>query len=84
MAYKGIGASPGVALGKALVVEHSELVIEKKSIDNVEAEIAKLENAFAVSKEELIKVKEKASEELGAEEAEICLLVCLSLWTMNI
>ncbi|WP_334294798.1 phosphoenolpyruvate-utilizing N-terminal domain-containing protein, partial [Clostridioides difficile] len=40
MAYKGIGASPGVALGKALVVEHSELVIEKKSIDNVEAEIA--------------------------------------------
>ncbi len=29
MAYKGIGASPGVALGKALVVEHSELVIEK-------------------------------------------------------
>ncbi|WP_235657304.1 phosphoenolpyruvate--protein phosphotransferase, partial [Clostridioides difficile] len=59
------------ALGKALVVEHSELVIEKKSIDNVEAEIAKLEDAVAVSKEELVKVKEKASEELGAEEAEI-------------
>ncbi|MCC0715493.1 phosphoenolpyruvate--protein phosphotransferase [Clostridioides sp. ES-S-0077-01] len=71
MAYKGIGASPGVALGKALVVEHSELVIEKKSIDNIEVEIAKLENAVAVSKEELVKVKEKASEELGAEEAEI-------------
>ncbi|HBG2681262.1 TPA: phosphoenolpyruvate--protein phosphotransferase [Clostridioides difficile] len=71
MAYKGIGSSPGVALGKALVVEHSELVIEKKSIDNVEAEIAKLEDAVAVSKEELVKVKEKASEELGAEEAEI-------------
>lgn len=71
MAYKGIGASPGVALGKALVVEHSELVIEKKSIDNVEAEIAKLEDAVAVSKEELVKVKEKASEESGAEEAEI-------------
>ncbi|MCC0630362.1 MULTISPECIES: phosphoenolpyruvate--protein phosphotransferase [unclassified Clostridioides] len=71
MAYKGIGASPGVALGKALVVEHSELVIEKKSIDNIEVEIAKLENAVAVSKEELVKVKEKASEELGTEEAEI-------------
>lgn len=71
MAYKGIGASPGIALGKALVVEHSELVIEKKSIDNVEAEVAKLENAVIVSKEELIKVKEKASQELGEEEAEI-------------
>lgn len=45
--------------------------MKKKSIDNVEAEIAKLENAVAVSKEELVKVKEKASEELGAEEAEI-------------
>ncbi|MCC0706151.1 phosphoenolpyruvate--protein phosphotransferase [Clostridioides sp. ES-S-0190-01] len=71
MAYKGIGASPGIALGKALVVEHSELVIEKKTIDNVEAEVAKLENAVVVSKEELIKVKEKASQELGEEEAEI-------------
>ncbi|MCC0650759.1 phosphoenolpyruvate--protein phosphotransferase [Clostridioides sp. ZZV15-6598] len=71
MSYKGIGASPGIALGKALVVEHSELVIEKKSIDNVEAEVAKLENAVVVSKEELIKVKEKASQELGEEEAEI-------------
>ena len=28
--YKGTGASPGIALGKALVIEHSELVIEKK------------------------------------------------------
>lgn len=45
--------------------------MKKKSIDNVEAEIAKLEDAVAVSKEELVKVKEKASEELGAEEAEI-------------
>lgn len=27
--YKGTGASPGIALGRALVIEHSELVIEK-------------------------------------------------------
>lgn len=30
MAFKGTGASPGIALGKALVVEHKELVIEKE------------------------------------------------------
>ena len=69
--YKGTGASPGIALGKALVIEHSELVIEKKTIDNVDGEIQKLENAVKVSKEELTKVKEKALSELGEHEAEI-------------
>ena len=50
--YKGTGASPGVAIGKALVIEHSELSIEKKYIDNIEEEIQKLENAVKISKEE--------------------------------
>ncbi|RDY27476.1 phosphoenolpyruvate--protein phosphotransferase, partial [Romboutsia weinsteinii] len=71
MMYKGIGASPGIALGKALVVEHSELVIEKKHIEDVEAEVLKLNNAVEVSREELTKVKEKACQELGEHEAEI-------------
>lgn len=69
--YKGTGASPGIALGKALVIEHSELVIEKKSIDNIEEEVQKLQNAVKVSKEELTKVKEKALLELGEHEAQI-------------
>ena len=69
--YKGIGASPGIALGKALVVEHSELVIEKKHIEDVEAEVLKLNNAVEISREELTKVKEKACQELGEHEAEI-------------
>ena len=37
--YNGTGASPGIALGKALVIEHSELVIEKRNISNIEEEI---------------------------------------------
>ena len=69
--YKGTGASPGIALGKALVIEHSELVIEKKTIENIDEEIQKLESAVKVSKEELTKVKEKALSELGEHEAEI-------------
>lgn len=69
--YKGTGASPGIALGKALVVEHSELVIEKRTIENVEEEVAKLQSAVEISKEELTKVKEKAFQELGEHEAEI-------------
>ena len=69
--YKGTGASPGIALGRALVIEHSELVIEKKTIENIDEEIQKLESAVKVSKEELTKVKEKALDELGEHEAKI-------------
>ena len=68
---KGIGASPGIVLGKALVIEDTELVIERKSITDCEAEVAKLRSAVEVSKEELTKVKEKALAELGEHEAEI-------------
>ncbi|MEG1312176.1 MAG: phosphoenolpyruvate--protein phosphotransferase [Romboutsia sp.] len=69
--YKGIGASPGIALGKALVVEHSELVIEKKTIEDVEAEVLKLKTAVDISTKELINIKENAFNELGEQEAEI-------------
>ena len=69
--FKGTGASPGIAIGKVLVVEHSDLEIEKKSIINTDAEVLKLDQAVQVSKSELTKVKEKALQELGESEAEI-------------
>ncbi|SCH18485.1 MULTISPECIES: phosphoenolpyruvate--protein phosphotransferase [unclassified Romboutsia] len=69
--FRGTGASPGIAIGKVLVVEHSELEIEKKSITNVDEEVAKLDKAVEISKEELTKVKEKALVELGEHEAQI-------------
>ncbi|MEG1409076.1 MAG: phosphoenolpyruvate--protein phosphotransferase [Terrisporobacter sp.] len=68
---KGIGASPGIVLGRALVIKDTELVIERKIISDTEAEIAKLKEAVEISKEELAKVKEKALVELGEHEAEI-------------
>ena len=49
--FKGIGASPGVAIGKVLVVEHSELEIEKRSITNIDEEVTKLERAVEISNE---------------------------------
>ncbi|CEO31188.1 phosphoenolpyruvate--protein phosphotransferase [Paraclostridium sordellii] len=69
--YKGTGASPGIALGNALVIEHSELNIEKRNIENIEAEIEKLQSAVETSRIELEKVKERAKVELGEHEAEI-------------
>ena len=69
--YKGTGASPGIALGKALVLEHSEINIERKIIENVEAEVEKLQAAIEKSRLELEQVKERAKVELGEHEAEI-------------
>lgn len=68
---KGIGASPGIVLGKALVIEDTELVIEKKSVIDCESEVEKLKYAIEISKNELTRVKEKALIELGEHEAEI-------------
>ncbi|MBC2577715.1 phosphoenolpyruvate--protein phosphotransferase [Peptostreptococcus russellii] len=68
---KGIGASPGIAIGKALVVEENEIVIEKRAVTDVEAEVKKLNDAVEVSKEELTAVKEKVAKEVGEEESEI-------------
>ena len=68
---KGIGASPGIVLGKALVIKDTELVIERKTITDCETEVSKLRAAVEISKIELTKVKEKALVELGEHEAEI-------------
>ncbi len=68
---KGIGASPGIAIGKALVVEENEIIIEKKEISDIEAEIKKLNEAVELSKAELTAVKDKVAREVGEEEAEI-------------
>ena len=67
--YKGTGASPGIAIGKALVIEHSELNIEKKSIENTDFEVEKLQKAVEKSKVELEQVKERVKKELGEHEA---------------
>lgn len=71
MLLKGIGASPGIAIGKALVLEHKEMVIERKTGADVDLEIKKLNEAVEASKRELEAVKEKVKNEVGEEESEI-------------
>ncbi|QZY55828.1 phosphoenolpyruvate--protein phosphotransferase [Crassaminicella profunda] len=67
----GKGASPGITLGKALIVENETLNIEKKTIENTEIEKNKFLEAIKTSKEQLSKVRDKASKELGEEKAAI-------------
>lgn len=70
---KGIGASPGIAIGKAYVFTHQEIKVDQKNIEDKEIakEQQKLENAIEISKKQLQTIKEKAVSELGVSEAEI-------------
>ena len=43
--YKGTGASAGIGIGTAVVVEESELVIERREISDIEAEIQRFRSA---------------------------------------
>lgn len=71
MMKSGIGASPGIAIAKAFVLKHEEIIIETKQTEDFTAEMQRLENALVRSKSQLEKIYEKAAAELGEEEARI-------------
>src|SRR5699024_9692638 len=67
----GIAASDGVAIAKAyLLVEH-DLSYNNEKIRDVDAEIAKCQNAIETSKVELTKIRNNAEKNLGADKAAI-------------
>ena len=68
---QGIAASSGIAIAKAFRLENPEFNIEKKSITNEAAEIARLEAALEKAKTELEAIKDHAFAELGADKAAI-------------
>jgi len=68
---QGIPASSGIAIAKAYRLENPELTVEKKTIDNAQAEVERFEKAVEISKNELEKIKEHAHRELGPDKAEI-------------
>ena len=68
---QGIAASSGIAIAKAFRLENPELTVEKKSVTEVEAEVARLEAALEKSKSELEIIREHARKELGDDKAEM-------------
>ncbi|RKD34211.1 phosphoenolpyruvate--protein phosphotransferase [Thermohalobacter berrensis] len=68
---KGIGASPGIAIGKVLVKEETKVEVEKKSIEDTKAEIERLQEARERSKEQIEKLYNHALENIGKDEAKI-------------
>jgi phosphotransferase system enzyme I (PtsI) len=71
MVIKGIAASSGYAIAKALKIEHKELDTSKKAVTDVEAEYLSLENAVEASKQDLTRIRAYAAEKLGEDKAQI-------------
>ncbi|MNW27303.1 Phosphoenolpyruvate-protein phosphotransferase [compost metagenome] len=67
----GIAASAGIAIAKAFILEHPDYSVEKRTVTDAPAEIAKLDAALAASRTELEAIKEKTLQELGEKKAEI-------------
>ncbi|NLW93198.1 MAG: phosphoenolpyruvate--protein phosphotransferase [Chlamydiae bacterium] len=71
--FRGIGASPGVAIGKAFIFDSEEVVAIKRRIDaaQVPLEIARFEDALIRTRQEILQIQDKVSERLGAAHAKI-------------
>ncbi|KRM20333.1 phosphoenolpyruvate-protein phosphotransferase [Ligilactobacillus hayakitensis DSM 18933 = JCM 14209] len=68
---KGIAASDGIAAAKAYMLVQPDLSFTEKTIDDVDAEVARLEAAVETSKQDLEVIKQKAAQNLGEEEAQV-------------
>ncbi|ACL70194.1 phosphoenolpyruvate--protein phosphotransferase [Halothermothrix orenii] len=69
----GIGASPGIAIGKVYIKNSSGFNITEKNIDEheVQGEIERLNDALEKAKKEVTKLEHKVRKELGEDEADI-------------
>ena len=68
---KGIGVCPGISIAKALILKEEELIIEKKSITDIEQEKTKFDNAILKAKNDLEKIYSTVLKELGDDKAQI-------------
>lgn len=70
---RGTGVSPGIAVGRALVMEREAAPVFRLAVpaDRVEAEVRRLEEAIAASREQLSGIKARLSREVGAPHAYI-------------
>ncbi|EGL16940.1 MULTISPECIES: phosphoenolpyruvate--protein phosphotransferase [unclassified Paenibacillus] len=68
---RGIAASAGIAIARAFRLEHPDLTVVRKTVEDTEAEVAKFEQALEKSSAELEAIKEQTLREMGEEKAEI-------------
>jgi len=71
--YKGIGVSPGIAIGKAVIIEKRVTSVYRVPIreEEVPGEITRFLEALEKTKDELLELKVKVSRSMGDEYASI-------------
>ena len=71
--FRGIGVSPGIAVGKALVVESRRPRVKRELVDpaRVPLEISRLRQALEVSRRQILEIQERIAKEVGSQYARI-------------
>ncbi len=71
--YKGIGVSPGIAIGRAVIVEKRVASVYRVPIreDEVPAEVTRFLESLEKTRDELFDLKAKVSRSMGDEYAQI-------------
>ncbi|MET3684110.1 phosphotransferase system enzyme I (PtsI) [Alkalibacillus flavidus] len=67
----GIGASNGVQIGKAFVLQNPDLTINDKQVDDPQNEKQRLEDAVERAKHDLERIQQHVETEMGSEHAKI-------------
>lgn len=69
--FKGTNASAGIGIGKAVIVEETELVINKGNVEDTEAEKARFQAAVKQAMEQTDALAKDLATRVGEKEAEI-------------
>jgi phosphotransferase system enzyme I (PtsI) len=71
--YKGVGVSPGIAIGRAVIVEKRVASVYRVPIrdEEVESEVSRFLESLAKTRDELLDLKAKVSRSMGEEYAQI-------------
>ena len=69
--YKGIAGSEGIGIGKAVIIEEHEVVIEDRTISDTEAEINRVREGFEKFVADTTAMADKMEATVGAKDADI-------------
>jgi phosphotransferase system enzyme I (PtsI) len=71
--YKGIAASPGIAIGKVYLLKEQEVVIDRSRIDEkqIGAEITRYKRAIEKTKQQIVEIRDRVMNKMGEKKAEI-------------
>ena len=71
--FRGIGVSPGIAVGKALVVESRRPRVKREPVDpeRIPLELSRLRQALEVSRRQILEIQERIAKEVGSQYARI-------------